>query len=98
MILTIVATIALSLSVTAANVLEPRQDCSDSFKICDPQGANSATLGPIDASWGKLYQDIINLVDNYDIDDAPTTVAPVNPDGPARREIAFCCQFCHTRS
>lgn len=75
-----------------ARVFDARQSCSENFNICSPPGAITGTLGPIDAGWGMLYQDIINIVNGYTIDDVPTTTATVDPSGPARREMGFCCK------
>lgn len=75
-----------------ATVLTPRQDCSADFKICNPPGATQNTLGPIGPSWDSLYNDIVDVVNGYTIDDAPATTS-VDPNGPARRDMAFCCNY-----
>lgn len=82
---------ATLLSFVQAQQLDTRQSCSKNFNICSPPGAITGTLGPIDAGWGKLYQDIINVVNGYTIDDTPIATATVDPSGPARRQIGFCC-------
>ncbi|KAK5071309.1 hypothetical protein LTR64_007812 [Lithohypha guttulata] len=75
-----------------ASALEPRQACSSDFRVCAPPGLTTNTLGPISSQWGQLYSDIISTVNGYSIEDGdgPTTTL-VDPDGPARREMAFCC-------
>lgn len=79
-------------SLALATALTPRQDCSADFKICSPPGATKNTLGPIGPSWASLYDDIINVVNGYTIDDAPSTTT-IDPNGPARRDMAFCCKY-----
>lgn len=79
-------------SLALSTVLTPRQDCSANFKICSPPGATKNTLGSIGPGWDSLYNDIINVVNGYSIDDAPVTTS-VDPNGPARRDMAFCCEW-----
>ena len=93
MIYNLLIVLAACMSATNANNIARRQDCSPDFTICAPRGATSGSLGPISSSWANLYMDIVNVVSDYDIDDGPLTTATVDPNGPARREMAFCCEW-----
>lgn len=94
----ILTVLAACTSLTYANKLASRQSCSPDFRICAPAGTTSNSLGPIGSSWADLYMSIVNVVGDYAIGaDAPTTTT-VDPNGPARREQAFCCESISIRS
>ncbi|KAK5955210.1 hypothetical protein OHC33_003890 [Knufia fluminis] len=76
--------------VINASSLVTGQDCTANFKVCAPPDATSNSLGPIGSSWANLYMDIVKVVNDYDLDDDPPTTTTVDPNGPARREQAFC--------
>lgn len=98
MMYNILTVLAACTSLTYANKLASRQSCSPDFRICAPAGATSNSLGPIGSSWAELYMSIVNVVGDYAIGaDAPTTTT-VDPNGPARREQAFCCESISIRS
>ena len=84
--------LAAILPLTIAGNLVARQDCSSDFRICNPPGARDSTLGPIGPRWANLYSEIVNLVNGYSLNDNPST-STVDPDGPARRDIGFCCKL-----
>jgi len=98
MIYKVLTVLAACTAVTNANELASRQSCSPDFRICAPAAATSNSLGPIGSSWTDLYMSIVNVVGDYAIGaDAPTTTT-VDPNGPARREQAFCCESNSIRS
>ncbi|KAJ9654107.1 hypothetical protein H2198_006787 [Neophaeococcomyces mojaviensis] len=87
--LTILVSVAALLSALCSGALFERQSCSSDFKICAPPGAKTETLGPVSSSWATLFNDVVNIVSGFSINSPAVTT--VDPSGPARREMAFCC-------
>lgn len=89
----ILTVLGACVSATNANNLVSRQSCSSDFNICAPAGTTSSSLGPISSNWADLYMSIVNVVSDYAVGADPPTTTTIDPNGPARREQAFCCEY-----
>lgn len=81
-------TFAFTTAVLGQGMLSARDSCSLDFEICAPEGAKLSTLGPISETWGELYSDIIQVVDDWSLS---AVGYKGHPPASARRDTAFCC-------